>query len=190
MVQRSKIKIVPVAPEHWRDIETLFGERGACGGCWCMAFRKTRQDFAANKGKGNRRALKTLVTSGAPCGVLAFSGDRAIAWCAIAPKSEFPVLLNSRNFAALQGPAVWSVTCFFIAKDYRRKGLSRLLLEGAVKLAKKHGAKIVEGYPHELHHDLPPAFVWTGIAKTFREAGFHEPERKSRSRPVMQRQLA
>ncbi len=189
MVQRSKIKIVPVARKHWRDIETLFGERGACGGCWCMAFRRTRHDFAANKGDGNRRALRKLLISGAPCGVLAFAGETPVAWCAIAPKSEFPVLLNSRNFAALQGPSVWSVTCFFIAKDYRRKGLSRLLLEGAVKLARAHGAKTVEGYPHEPLHDLPPPFVWTGIAKTFREAGFQEAERKSRSRPLMRKQI-
>ena len=33
------ITIHPATPDTWRDLETLFGEKGACGGCWCMAWR-------------------------------------------------------------------------------------------------------------------------------------------------------
>ena len=34
--RRAGIAIAPLTPDRWDDFETLFGERGACGGCWCM----------------------------------------------------------------------------------------------------------------------------------------------------------
>jgi GNAT superfamily N-acetyltransferase len=185
----SKLRVEPVTPAHWSDLEALFGERGACGGCWCMAFRRTRKEFDANKGEGNRRVLRRLVKSGAPVGVLAYKGTEPVGWCAVAPKSEFIVLLNSRNFSALQDPRVWSVTCFFITKEHRGQGVGLALLKGAIKLAKENGAKVVEGYPHEPSQQLPAPFVWTGIASVFRNAGFKEVERKSKHRPLMRIQL-
>jgi GNAT superfamily N-acetyltransferase len=184
-----KLRITPVKPELWPAIEKLFGDRGACGGCWCMTFRRRRAEYVANQGAGNRRALKRLISSGEPVGVLALSGDEAVGWCSVAPKSQFPVLLHSRNFAGLQSPRVWSVTCFYIAKPFRRRGVSLALLEGAVRLAKRHGAEVVEGYPHEPIKDMPPPFVWTGIADVFRKAGFEEVQRKSAQRPLMRKKL-
>jgi GNAT superfamily N-acetyltransferase len=184
-----KLEVVPVTAEHWPAIESLFGKRGACGGCWCMAFRRSRKEYAHHKGEGNRRALKRLILSGTPIGVLAFAGLIPVGWCAIAPKSEFVVLRNSRNFSGLQGSAVWSVTCFYVAKDYRRKGVSLPLLKGALRLAKNHGAKVVEGYPHEPRQEMPPPFVWTGIAEVFRRAGFTEVERRSPYRPLMRKEF-
>ena len=32
----EKIICNPVTPRHWRNFETLFGQNGADGGCWCM----------------------------------------------------------------------------------------------------------------------------------------------------------
>jgi GNAT superfamily N-acetyltransferase len=185
MPARSKLRVEVVTPDHWDDIAALFRERGACGGCWCMTFRRPRKEFDANKGEGNRKALRKLVKSGAPVGVLAYLDDQPVGWCAVAPKSEFVVLLNSRNFSALQGPRVWSVTCFFIPKEQRGKGVGLALLKGATKLAKQHGAEVLEGYPHEPKQQLPAPFVWTGIASVFRKAGFKEAERKSKHRPLM-----
>jgi GNAT superfamily N-acetyltransferase len=189
LVTSNRLKVVPVTAEHWDDLARLFGERGACGGCWCMAFRRSRKDYYANKGEGNRKALRQLVRSGAPVGVLAYIGDEPVGWCAVAPKSEYVVLLKSRNLSALQGPHVWSVTCFFILKEHRGRGVGLALLEGAVKLARKHGAQIIEGYPHEPREKLPPPFIWTGIASVFRRAGFKEVERRSKQRPLMQLQF-
>ena len=75
----------PVTPSRWNDLEDLFGERGACGGCWCMAWRLTTREWTAGKGTRNRRALKRLVESGARPGILAYRGREVIGWCAVAP---------------------------------------------------------------------------------------------------------
>ena len=68
-----KLEFHPVTPERWSDLETLFGEKGACGGCWCMLWRLTRKEFEAQKGEGNRRAMQRIVNSGEIPGLLAYS---------------------------------------------------------------------------------------------------------------------
>ena len=81
---------------------------------------------------------------------------------------------------------VWSVSCFFITKEFRRKGLSVPLLKAAIDFAISKGANIVEGYPTEpTTGRMADAFAWTGIAATFQKAGFKEVERRSKGRPIM-----
>ena len=39
---KFELKFQPLIPERWKDLVTLFCERGACGGCWCsIAPRNT-----------------------------------------------------------------------------------------------------------------------------------------------------
>ncbi|MGH7491410.1 MAG: hypothetical protein ACREOO_03340 [bacterium] len=62
------------------------------------------------------------------------------------------------------------------------------LLRAATQYAKKHGAKIVEGYPVEPKNGtMADTFVWTGLASAFRQAGFKEILRRSETRPMMRR---
>ena len=56
MVDRLKIEFHPATPDRWTDVEKLFGQRGACGGCWCMTWRLPRSEFNKNKGEGYRKA--------------------------------------------------------------------------------------------------------------------------------------
>ncbi len=85
---------------------------------------------------------------------------------------------------------VWSVTCFYVARGWRRTGLSSQLLRAAVQFAAKKGAKIVEGYPHELTAKTADVFVYTGLASAFRKAGFKEAARRSPKRPIMRKNVS
>lgn len=175
----------PLTPETWNDFETLFGPRGACGGCWCMSWRLPRAEFKANAGEGNRAAMRALVDAGQQPGVLLYEGGRAVAWCAVAPREQYVRLGASKVWAPVDEEKVWSVTCFFIDKKVRGKQLSVAVLEAAVEFARSRGARIVEGYPQELKEKLPPAFVWMGVLPTFIHAGFHEVARRSEKKPIM-----
>jgi GNAT superfamily N-acetyltransferase len=180
----------PLTADRWGDLERLFGERGACGGCWCMFWRRPRRVFAAQKGAGNRRAFRRLVASGPPPGILAYVGSDPAGWCALAPREAYSSLARSRVLAPVDDRPVWSVTCFFVARPHRRSGLSVSLLRAAVDHARRRGARIVEGYPVEPKKGaMPDAFAWTGLASAFRAAGFHEALRRSASRPIMRRRL-
>lgn len=186
LVALKKLELRPLTAGRWRDLEKLFGERGACGGCWYMWWRLRRAKFERQKGPGNKKVFRKIVRSGRTPGLLAYASGNPIGWCAIEPREVYPVLDRSRILARVDGKPVWSVTCFFIARPYRRRGVTSRLLEAAVAHARKQGAKIVEGYPVETKKGrMPDAFAWTGMASAFSKAGFIEVARRSPSRPIM-----
>ena len=181
-----KLEFHPVTQKRWSDFETLFGEKGACGGCWCMWWRLTRKEFERQKGEANRLAMKTIVESGEIPGLLAYSEKRPLAWCSVAPRESFPALERSRVLKKIDDRPVWSISCFFINKDFRKKGLSVRILEAAVDYVKQQGGNIVEGYPVEPKQGkTADAFAWTGLASFFKKAGFVESARRSETRPIM-----
>jgi GNAT superfamily N-acetyltransferase len=175
-------------PERWPDLERLFGQRGACGGCWCMWWRLARSEFERGKGEKNRRALRRIVNEGRVPGILAYADGEPVGWCAVAPRDEYPVLERSRTLKRVDERPVWSVVCLFITRGHRRRGVSVRLLEAAADHVRRKGGGILEGYPVESRTGaMPDAFAWTGLAQAFREAGFREVARRSPTRPIMRR---
>ncbi len=186
----SLIQIEPLTAERWPDLERLFGQRGACGGCWCMYWRLTRSEFEQSKGEGNRQLFRERVSQGRPEGLIAYDGERPVGWCAIAPRDEFPALDRSRILKRIDDEPVWSVVCFFVARSHRHRGISTRLLEAAVEFAKLHGATYVEGYPVDPRKpEVPPVFAFTGLVGSFIRAGFVEVARRSETRPIMRRRI-
>jgi GNAT superfamily N-acetyltransferase len=186
----SDLTFRPLTINRWKDLENLFGDRGACGGCWCMWWRLKRSDFERQKGKKNKAALKKIVKSGQVPGIIAYSEGRPIAWCSVGPRETFPALERSRVLKRIDDKPVWSVVCLFIAKEFRKRGVSVAVLKAAVAHAKKKGARIVEGYPTEVKKGKwPDAFVWTGVPSAYLKAGFKEVHRGSPTRPIMRRYI-
>lgn len=183
----DEVVVRALTPARWPHFEALFGERGACGGCWCMLWRLPRKVFDAQKGAKNRAAMLRLVAAGARPGLLAYRGSEAIGWCSLAPRVEFPALKSSRLFKALvDGAPVWSVTCLFVHKDHRRTGVSVALLRAAIEHVKKQRGRAVEGYPQDPRRGaIADVFAWTGTVSAFAQAGFREVARPSPTRPVM-----
>jgi GNAT superfamily N-acetyltransferase len=175
----------PLTPSRWDDFAALFGARGACGGCWCMTWRRSAAAFKAGKGEGNRRAMRRLVMAGEAPGVLAYAGGEPVGWCAVAPRERYVRLAASRTLAPVDDAPVWAVSCFFVRREWRGRGLTVRLLGAAADHARAHGARLVEGYPYEPPGRLPGPFVWTGLAAAFRAAGFTEVARRSATRPIM-----
>ena len=183
------ITVHPLTPDRWEGFERLFGLNGACGGCWCMWLRLPRKVFDAGKGAGNKKAMRTLVKTGAAPGLIAYDGRTPVGWVAVAPREEYPALERSRVMRRIDDRPVWSVTCFFVAKSHRNTGLTTKLLEAAVEHVRAQGGRIVEGYPIEPAAEMAPAFAWHGLASAFRAAGFKEVARRSPTRPVMRRSI-
>src|SRR5262245_51876868 len=96
---KMRLTFHPLTPARWRDLETLFGERGACGGCWCMSWRLRRAQFDAQKGTRNKAAFKRIVATGPAPGVLAYSGLQPVGWCAVAPREVHRRMEKSRILA-------------------------------------------------------------------------------------------
>ena len=186
-----ELSFKPLNIDQWDAFVSLFGERGACGGCWCMLWRLTRKQYELQKGVGNKLAMKAIVDSGEVPGILAYHNTEAIGWCALAHRSTYSFLSRPRILQPIDDRTCWSVACLFIGKSYRKKGVSTELLRAASEYAKSHGAELVEGYPVEPKSDknIPPAFAWTGRPTAFIRAGFKEVMRRSPTRPIMRKEL-
>jgi GNAT superfamily N-acetyltransferase len=151
-----------------------------------MWWRLKRSQFEQQKGDGNKQAFKQIVESGAVPGILAYVEGQPVGWCAVEPRQSYPVLERSRTLKRIDDRPVWSITCFFVAKSFRRQGLTVALIKAAVEFARERGATIVEAYPVEPKStEMPAVFAWNGFASAFRQAGFVEAARGSEKRPVM-----
>jgi len=182
----QNIEFHSLTPDRWSDFEKLFGPRGACGGCWCMWYRLKRSEFEKQKGGGNKKAMKTLVDGGNVPGIMAYRSGKPVAWCSVAPRQEFSALERSRILKPVDDQPVWSIICFFVEKNHRRKGFNIALLKAAIDFAKQRGAKILEGYPVEpKKNPMPDVFAFYGLASAFKKAGFKECLRRSETRPIM-----
>jgi GNAT superfamily N-acetyltransferase len=191
MVRKSDIRFQPVTPERWKDLERLFGPRGACSGCWCMWYRIKRSEWSKNAYEGNREALKRIVDSGRVPGLLAYVDDEPAGWVSVAPREEFASLERSHVLKRVDDRPAWSIVCFFVSRAHRRQGLSQALVRAAVDHAAAHGATLVEGYPveHALGSKFSTTDAFPGSVATFEREGFREVTRRSPRRPIMRRRV-
>lgn len=170
------IAIKELEPELWPALEALFGDKGACGGCWCMYWRQPRgNDWTKEKGAVNKRAFAGLVAERAAHGVLAFDGDEPVGWCAFERRQELVKLDRSPSLRCDDAARVWSLPCFFVKAGHRGRGVARALLDGALAALARHGAEIVEAYPVKPPANgkkIPAAFAYTGTRSLFAGAGF------------------
>jgi GNAT superfamily N-acetyltransferase len=190
LVEELDLSFHPLTQKLWRDFELLFGRNGACGGCWCMYWKLRGKAFSENTGDCARQMQKAVVDSKTVPGLLAYSEGYPVGWIAVEPRSAYPKLAHSRVLKPVDDQEVWSITCFFVEKKHRRKGITIELLKAAVDYVKSRGGKIVEGYPVDAQSNQADTFIYTGTASAFKKAGFMEVARNSPTRPIFRYMIA
>jgi GNAT superfamily N-acetyltransferase len=184
LIEELDLSFHPLTQKLWRDFEMLLGARGACGGCWCMFWKLRGKDFSENTGDSARQMQKSIVDAKTVPGLLAYSEGYPIGWIAVEPRSAYPKLAHSRVLKPVDDQEVWSITCFFVEKNHRHKGITVELLKAATEYVKSCGGKNVEGYPVDAKTEQPAPFVYTGTASAYKQAGFEEVARNSPTRPI------
>ncbi len=185
MTDPLNLEFHPLTPDRWSDFEKLFGPRGACGGCWCLFWKKPRKQYFADAYERNRLDQKMIVEGGTVPGILAYCEGEPVGWCAVEQRGNYPALERSRILKPVDDQLVWSVTCFYVGKKFRNRGVTVALLKAAIHFVSSEGGKIIEGYPVDVvGGKSPAAFIYTGIASAFRQAGFVEVARRSEKRPI------
>lgn len=182
----KKLKFDSLTASNWKQFEILMGEKGGCGNCWCMFFRLPYKDFQENKPGGNKKLMKQLVHKGMPQGLIASMNNDPVGWIAMAPREDYIKIENSRVFKRIDDKQIWSITCFFIKKEFRHKGLSQQLIKGAVDFAKKKKIKTLEAYPAIPYSEkVPSPFLWVGVLSSFIKNGFRIVQQNSKSRAMV-----
>src|SRR6266496_3858315 len=125
------LTIRPLTPELWPALEDLFGKKGACNGCWCMYWR-IGSAYRKRSHEQNKAAFREVVQHGPPPGLLAFDGDVAIGWCQLTPRVALPWLERARRLQRVDDAPVWSLSCFYVRRSYRRQGVTSALIAAAL----------------------------------------------------------
>jgi GNAT superfamily N-acetyltransferase len=183
-----KLTIRPLTPDLWPALEDLFGKAGASNGCWCMYWR-IGSAYGKRPREKNRADFRRVVKRGPPPGLLAFDGDRAVGWCQLTPRAALPYLDSRRLLAPVDEVPVWSVSCFYVRRGYRNRGVASALIAAAVKVARRARAPALEAYPIDTDQPTSTSNLYTGTASTFARAGFETVARRAPHRPIMRHAL-
>jgi GNAT superfamily N-acetyltransferase len=185
----TELVVRPATPDRWDDVVALAGDNGFYSNCWCTWWLLPNKEWDSIGAEGRRAVLEELVRDGdPPPGLLGYVDDEPVAWVAVGPRERFGRMQRSTKLKPVDdADGVWAVNCFVVRKDHRRTGVSRLLLDAAVRFATRHGARHVEGVPIDTSGKAPgAAALYTGVLSTFESAGFVEIARRG-GRPIVRR---
>ena len=140
-------------------------------------------------GEGNRDRKKRLVSEGRAHAALVFDGDVAVAWCEYGSPEELPDIYHRREYETnLDFLPDYRLTCLFVDKKHRRKGLAGVALHGALGLIARAGGGAVEAYPQDTDgHEVSPTFLYSGTRSQFEQAGFSYVRPKGKYHCVMRK---
>jgi GNAT superfamily N-acetyltransferase len=122
-----------------------------------------------------------------------FDGDTPVAWCQYGSPEELPRIYHRKEYEATrtQDAPDYRITCFFVDKGYRRKGVAAVALRGALDLIAKAGGGVVEGYPHDTQGEkVSSSFLYSATRSLFEEAGFSYERPKGKKNCVMRTIIA
>lgn len=183
----ARLVVRPLTTENWNDLVDLFEDGATCGKCWCMYWR-IGSEYRARSARRNKASFREIVRKEPSPGLIAFDGGLAVGWCQLTARDALPALSRTSKLRAGDDVPVWSISCFYVRKSHRRKGVSAALIAAALKTAKQAGAPAVEAYP--LDASLSPSSTSTGYVSTFARAGFSEVVRRFAPRPIVRHDLA
>lgn len=184
-----KFVVKPLDTATWPDFAAL-AERhnGVWGGCWCLAFHPQTTERGQSVA-GNRSLKERLVTEGRAHAALVFDGDLAVAWCQYGSPEELPNIYHRKEVETHQETTPdYRITCFFVDKKYRRKGLAMVALRGALGLIAQAGGGVVEAYPQDTQGQKTSAsFLYNSTRSLFEQAGFSYIRSKGKNHCVMRK---
>ncbi|WP_151081820.1 GNAT family N-acetyltransferase [Nocardioides cynanchi] len=192
----DSLTIRPLSTETWPAFAELVARHnGVFGGCWCTWFHTEEKDKERTY-ESNRDLKCGLVESGRAHAALVFDGDEAVGWAEYGPPEELPNLHHRKEYDATQvSPPDFRITCIFVDRRYRRRGVAALALDGALDLIARAGGGVVEGYPHDMSKQpegkkMSASFLYNGTRRMYEEAGFTFDRPKGLKNCVMTRTVS
>ena len=141
----TEFTIKALSMSTWEDFAALVERHnGVWGGCWCLGFHPEGKEPGAHR----REAKKRRVREGTAHAALVYDGATCVGWCQFGTPEELPRIKHLRVYSeTVTPPPQWRITCFFVDKKYRGRGVSSAALNGAVELIALLGGGTVESYP-------------------------------------------
>ena len=190
-----KLNVLPLTPVRWSDLEIIFNAKGCsmARGCWCMYYRQSGKQPPLKPGETfverSRRQLKALAGLDPPPGLIGYTGGEPVGWISLGPREDFLKLKRSPVMKPVDDQPVWSIVCFVVPSEHRKKGIGRAMLRGAIQYCRQRNVKILEAYPLDKEQYPAGESIWFGSKTMYDEAGFVEVARRKPERPVVRLNL-
>ena len=167
------LEVQPATAERFDDVALVLGPKHpASSVCWCLSHRVDARTNRELVGPARGEFVRALCSRAVAPGVLAYDGDQVAGWAAVAPRAELP-FARSRTIPHVDDLPVWSAWCIRVRPGFRGRGVSHVLLDGAVAYAREHGAPAVEGYPVDNRGaKVDATMAYVGTRALFERAGF------------------
>ena len=173
--QRPDLDFHPLTTELLDDFRVvLWGNWG--NGCWCIYPRMTDAQMRGLPGEGSlnqrRRAAATQLAQLEPApGLVAYEGNEAVGWVAIAPREQLIRVDRSRATPLVDDADVWVIPYVTVRKTARGRGIAVALIGAAVEYAARCGAPAVAAYPRAGTERTCDDNAYFGTEPMFRRAG-------------------
>ena len=183
----ESLRCEPATAKRFDDLAVVLGERGGPNGCWCMWWRMRNAGWNATDSATRKQASAGRFDTSPPPGVFGYIGDRPIGWCAVAPRVEYARMQDSPTFGPIDDAPSWAISCLFIHRSARRKGVGSALVEAATAMAESYGAPAIDAIPVAPGGKRSSADLYTGTPSMFESLGFVEVARRKPERPIVRR---
>jgi GNAT superfamily N-acetyltransferase len=191
-IEVDGFRVEPLTPRTWEAFADLAARHnGVFGGCWCVWFH-CYPDPAERHELGNRAFKEKMVREGRAHAALLFDGDEAVAWAEYGTVEELPNIHHRKEWEkTVTEMPDYRITCLFVDRRYRRKGLAEAAVRAALAIIAREGGGRVESYPH----DVPPekkmssSFLYNATRTMYERLGFTYERPKGKGNCVMSLQV-
>jgi len=182
----------PLSQATWPAFARLVEKHnGIFGGCWCIAFQL--EPGENKQWSGRYRELKEArLREGRAHAALVFDGKDAVGWCQFGPTAELPNIRSMKEYEkGLTSLPDWRITCFFIDKERRGRGVATFALREALRYIAQQGGGTIEAYPEDYTGERTSnSFLCSGTLGMFEKAGFKKSRKIAMRRWVVVRKLS
>ena len=140
-MSNTPIRVVPAGDAGWEAVESVFNTDASTRNCWCQFHvLENREQRETTRDSRKKLLREQIINLDPPRGLIALSGDEAVGWCGVEPRTRLRHVLASRLVArnslyTADNPDVWAVYCILVPSSLRLQGIATTLLDGAIHSA-------------------------------------------------------
>jgi GNAT superfamily N-acetyltransferase len=184
--------VKPLTSKTWPDFARLVEKHnGVWGGCWCIIFHYPGPGHVGGSPSENRSDKLRRVQQGKAHAALVYDGARCVGWCQFGSPDELPGMKLKKAYEeGLAKLPDWRITCFFVDREYRHKGIASVALNGALQEIARLGGGTVESYPEDVEaRSTSGSFLYNATLAMFERRGFHRVRRLGKTHWVVTRNV-